>query len=146
MGKARQDLAYELYNSLGEKRSYEKVAELMGLSVKTVGLWGSKGKWQEKIEQEYQAKTNEIRQKREELELLGFDVALSALGKIKDKINDGKLNKELGQIYELFLSCPFNLNNSPSGVEDKSAGDVNNNTDNKIEICFDINGGVSSED
>ena len=138
MGKARQDLAYELYNSLGEKRSYEKVAELMGLSVKTVGLWGSKGKWQEKIEQEYQAKTNEINQKREELELLGFDVALSALGKIKDKINDGKLNKELGQIYELFLSCPFSLNNSPVGVEDKSAGDVNNNTDNKLEMTWQI--------
>lgn len=139
MGKARQDLAYELYNSLGEKRSYEKVAELMGLSVKTIGLWGSKGKWQERIEEEYQSKTNEIKRKREELELLGFDVALSALGKIKDKVDSGKLSKELAQIYDLFLSCPYKLNNSsPSGVEDKSAGDVNNTTDNKLEMTWQI--------
>ena len=45
----RSEKGYQLYKSLGKERTYTKVAELMGLSIKTVETWGYKEKWQEKI-------------------------------------------------------------------------------------------------
>jgi hypothetical protein len=143
MGKAKQDLAYELYYSLGEKRSYEKVAELMGLSVKTIGLWGSKCGWQERLSADQTQKAEEVKRKREELECLGFEVAIAAMKKVKEQVENKGLSKELAQIYETFLSCPLSVIGET--VKEQTAG-ASSNADNKIELVFDINGGVSSED
>ena len=52
----RSEKGYQLYKSLGKERTYTKVAELMGLSIKTVETWGYKEKWQEKINEEYEKK------------------------------------------------------------------------------------------
>lgn len=109
MGKAKNEMAYQLYNALGSERSYQKVAELMGLSVKTIGLWGSKYSWQERLEQEQKEKAEKLKQKREELECLGFEVALDALKAVQAQVKDKKLSKDLASIYETFLSCPLTL-------------------------------------
>lgn len=145
MSAERQEMAYELYKTLGEKRTYGQVAEIMGLKEKTIQTWGYKNKWQDRLKEDYKEKTAEIRQKREELELLGIDTALAALTLIKSRIESGKLGKETAQTYEAFLRTPLELLGIGETVKEQSAGAMSN-TDNKIEICFDINGGVSSED
>ena len=141
----RQEMAYELYKTLGEKRTYGQVAEIMGLKEKTIQTWGYKNKWQDRLKEDYKEKTAEIKQKREELELLGIDTALAALTLIKSRIESGKLGKETAQTYEAFLRTPLELLGIGETVKEQSAG-ATSNTDNKIEICFDINCGVSSED
>ena len=145
MSAERQEMAYELYKTLGEKRTYGQVAEIMGLKEKTIQTWGYKNKWQDRLKEDYKEKTNEIRQKREELELLGIDTALAALNLIKTRIESGKLGKETAQTYEAFLRTPLELLGVGETVKDQTAC-ASPSTDNKIEICFDINGGVSSED
>lgn len=114
MKKEKADLAFELYTSLGEKRSYEKVANLMGLSVQSIRKVGTEEKWQERLNLEYKEKSGVIKQKREQLEELGFEVALNALCKIKEKIDTGVINTDLAKIYEMFLKCPFSVNNGNS--------------------------------
>ena len=40
---------FELYYSLESKRSYKKVAELIGVSERAVAEWGKTFKWQERV-------------------------------------------------------------------------------------------------
>lgn len=137
MGTKKQELAYQLYNSLGNERTYGKVAELLGLSVKTIELWGSKNGWQERLEQEQKEKAEKLKQKREELECLGFEVALDALKEVQAQVKDKKLSKDLAQIYETFLSCPLTL----MGTSEKEKTEEKDG----ISISFDIKGGVDGE-
>ena len=44
-----QAKAFEYYYSLGEHRSYEKVATEFGVAVSTVKLWGTSFRWKQKI-------------------------------------------------------------------------------------------------
>lgn len=137
MGTKKQELAYQLYNSLGNERTYGKVAELLGLSVKTIELWGSKNGWQERLEREQKEKAERLKQKREELECLGFEVALDALKEVQAQVKDKKLSKDLAQIYETFLSCPLTL----MGTSEKEKTEEKDG----ISISFDIKGGVDGE-
>ena len=141
----RQEMAYELYKTLGEKRTYGQVAEIMGLKEKTIQTWGYKNKWQDRLKAEYKAKTEELIEKREQLQLLGIDTALAALGLIKSRIESGKLGKETAQTFEAFLRTPLEVIGVGETVGDQSAC-ATSNTNNKIEVIFDVNGGVSSED
>lgn len=147
MSAERQEMAYELYKTLGEKRTYGQVAEIMGLKEKTIQTWGYKGKWQDRLKEDYKEKIAEIKQKREELELLGIDTALAALNLIKTRIESGKLGKETAQTYEAFLRTPLELLGVGETVKEQSAcATSNTDNNNKIEVIFDINGGVGSED
>ena len=137
MGTKKQELAYQLYNSLGSERNYGKVAELLGLSVKTIELWGSKYGWQERLEQEQKEKAEKLKQKREELECLGFEVALDALKEVQAQVKDKKLSKDLASIYETFLSCPLTL----MGTSEKEKTEEKES----INISFDITGGAEDE-
>jgi hypothetical protein len=74
---------------------------------------------------------------------LGFEVAIAAMKKVKEQVENKGLSKELAQIYETFLSCPLSVIGET--VKEQTAG-ASSNADNKIELVFDINGGVSSED
>lgn len=137
MGTKKQELAYQLYNSLGSERTYGKVAELLGLSVKTIELWGSKNGWQERLEQEQKEKAEILKRKREELECLGFEVALDALKEVQAQVKEKKLSKDLAQIYETFLSCPLTL--MGTSEKEKTEGKES------INISFDITGGAEDE-
>lgn len=135
----RQEMAYELYKTLGEKRTYGQVAEIMGLKEKTIQTWGYKNKWQDRLKEDYKEKTNEIRQKREELELLGIDTALAALNLIKTRIESGKLGKETAQTYEAFLRTPLELLGVGETVKDQTAcASPSADTENKIEVTWQI--------
>lgn len=131
----RQEMAYELYKTLGEKRTYGQVAEIMGLKEKTIQTWGYKNKWQDRLKEDYKEKTAEIRQKCEELELLGIDTALAALNLIKSRIESGKLGKETAQTYEAFLRTPLELLGVGETVKDQTASP---STDNKLEMTWQI--------
>lgn len=122
MSAERQEMAYELYKTLGEKRTYGQVAEIMGLKEKTIQTWGYKNKWQDRLKEDYKEKTAEIKQKREELELLGIDTALAALNLIKTRIESGKLGKETAQTYEAFLRTPLEVLGVGETVKEQSAG------------------------
>ena len=139
MSAERQEMAYELYKTLGEKRTYGQVAEIMGLKEKTIQTWGYKNKWQDRLKEDYKEKTNEIRQKREELELLGIDTALAALNLIKTRIESGKLGKETAQTYEAFLRTPLELLGVGETVKDQTAcASPSADTENKIEVTWQI--------
>lgn len=137
MSKEKEELAYELYNSLGQERTYAKVAQLLGLKEKTVRVWGSKNGWKERLEKENKEKAEGLKRKREELECLGFEVALDALKEIQAQVKDKKLSKDLAQIYETFLSCPLTL----MGTSEKEKTEEKES----INISFDITGGAEDE-
>lgn len=139
MSAERQEMAYELYKTLGEKRTYGQVAEIMGLKEKTIQTWGYKNKWQDRLKEDYKEKTAEIRQKCEELELLGIDTALAALNLIKSRIESGKLGKETAQTYEAFLRTPLELLGVGETVKDQTACVLPSaDTENKIEVTWQI--------
>ena len=135
----RQEMAYELYKTLGEKRTYGQVAEIMGLKEKTIQTWGYKNKWQDRLKEDYKEKTAEIKQKREELELLGIDTALAALNLIKTRIESGKLGKETAQTYEAFLRTPLELLGVGETVKEQSACATSiEDTGLKFDYTFEI--------
>lgn len=134
MKAGRAELAYELYNSLGEDRTYAKVAELMDLSVKTIEKCGSDNKWQERIDKEYKSKSEEIRRKREELEGLGLDVAITSMGKIKSRIEADKLDVDLAKIYEVMLKSPLSVCGLAESVKVQSADATSNADNSKLEV------------
>lgn len=144
MSANNNEVAYQLYKSLGAERTYARVAELMGKSEKTIRQYGYQGKWQERLNSEFLEKSEKINQKREELELKGFEVAIAVMDALSEKVKSGKITKEMAQVYEVFLTCPLSMVDKANGVEDQSAGDVNGKE--KIELIFNVNGGVSSED
>lgn len=45
----RHDQAFEIYRSLGPKRTYGAVARQMGVSLSSVKSWASRGRWRERI-------------------------------------------------------------------------------------------------
>lgn len=144
MSMKNSEIGYQLYKSLGKDRTYAKVAELMGMSEKTIKKWGCTDKWQDKLKADYIDLSVELSEKRQQLELKGFEVALAVMDALSEKIKSGKITKEMAQIYETFLTCPLSVVDKAESVKDQSAGDVNSKE--KIEIIFDVNGGVSSED
>ena len=147
MSANNNEIAYQLYKSLGKDRTYARVAEIMGKSEKTIRNYGYQGKWQERLNEEVLEKADAINKKREELELKGFEVALAVMDVLSEKIKGGKITKEMAQIYETFLTCPLSVVGKGETVKEQSAGATSNTNDNeKIEIVFDMNGGVSSED
>lgn len=143
----RSDIGFELYTNLGVERSYGRVAEIMGLKEGTVRNWASKENWQERLNAEIAKKNIELKAKKEELEVLGFDVAIAALQKIKAQIETGGLSKELGQIYEIFLTSPFKVIEEARGVESQSADATPVNVaGTNITLSFDMNGGPDHDD
>ena len=118
----REEVAYQLYKALGKERTYARVAELMGKSEKTIRDYGIRGKWQDRLDADFLLKAEEINKKREELEYLGFEVAIAAMKKIKEHVENKGLSKELAQIYETFLSCPLSVIGQTGSLEEQSAG------------------------
>lgn len=47
-GKSHKE-AFELYYAMGDKRSYVRVAQALGLHERTVTLWGSTFHWKDKV-------------------------------------------------------------------------------------------------
>lgn len=147
MAMKNSEIGYQLYKSLGKDRTYAKVAELMGMSEKTIKKWGCTDKWQDKLKADYIDLSVELSEKRQQLELKGFEVALEVMDALNEKVKSGKITKEMAQIYETFLTCPLSVVGKGETVKEQSAGATSNTNDKeKIEIVFDMNGGVSSED
>lgn len=63
----RMKKAFELYNSLGAERSYEKVAYYMGVTPRSVETWGSEFKWQERLKKKEEEQKERYKKEYEEL-------------------------------------------------------------------------------
>lgn len=152
--------AFEYYYSLGSARSYEKVAQKFNRSEKTVNTWGYKEKWAEEVRYR---DTEQLKENRRQ-SLISRRSSASKYQKLVDgslkvyleELKKGRIKVETVKDLDTLvkLACyldDFVLDGEDriigETVEEQSAGDVNNSAENeKIEIIFDLNGGVSSED
>ena len=101
----RHRQAFELYRSLGTRRSYRKVAEQFGVSVSTVKLWATKHGWQDRI-REHDA--DDARQKADRLLQSNDDeidrnlkIVRVALMKVAKAIAEGRVKIQMGDLDRL---------------------------------------------
>lgn len=152
--------AFEYYYSLGSARTYEQVAQKFNVKYSTVNNWGYKEKWQEEV----RYRDTELLKENRRLSLIGRRSEAKTYKKVADasiqtyieKLKKGKIEIKSVKDLDLLvrLSCYLDefveLGEEKiiaESVEEQSAGATSNTNDNeKIEIVFDMNGGVSSED
>lgn len=92
--------AYAHYVSLGEKRSYKLVAEEFGKSERTIAIWASRYKWQDRLLRDEETVKNIIVQRTsqavvksaEEFKLGSMEFVDTALTKARVKLESGEVD------------------------------------------------------
>ncbi len=156
--------AFELFYSMGPKRSYVKCAEQLGVKYKTLERWANVEKWREEAKlrdsEVIKANREQLRKdkaaKFEDLQT----VADSGLALFIDKLQKGKVKcetiKDLKSIVEIYEIIYKNIDDSYFGAikeaeeiiekREKEKLEKENETDGKIELSFSVKGEPIDED
>lgn len=113
-------MAFELYASLGDKRSLKKVAELLGLSVKTIEGYSKDFEWQKRLDEVYMPMTDTIRKKREAVILAALDAALVALEQITTKFKKGYTGIDTTKAFSQLLESTLKYTEINENLDSKS--------------------------
>lgn len=116
----RAKFAYELYTSLGDKRSLKKVSELLGLSLKTVEGYSKDFAWQKRLDELYIPMTDTIKRKREEVILSALDAALIALEQLKVKFKKGYTGVDTTKAFSQLLESTLKYTEIHENISSKS--------------------------
>jgi hypothetical protein len=130
-----QAKAFEYYLSLGEHRSYEKVAAEFGVAQSTVKLWGKSFGWKDRIRErdgqvarEVATRTLTDETNRRERSLQIVHMALVQLAK---SIAEGEIKMTLGDLDKIIRLEAF-LSNEPDSRQEVVVHDLANKTDGEL--------------
>lgn len=137
--QAHQEKAFEYYASLGESRSYRKVAAEFGVAPSTVKLWGKSFGWMERI------KTRDIRIARE-VSNRALDDEISrrersrsivhlALVQLAKAIAEGDVKMTLADLDRMIRLEAY-LCDEPESRQEIIVRDLSNKSDNELREIF----------
>ena len=103
--RERHRQAFELYRSLGTRRSYRKVAEQFDVSTSAVKLWATKYGWQDRIREhdaEHQRQTADrlLQSGTDEIDR-NLKIVRVALMKVAKAIAEGQVKIQMGDLDRL---------------------------------------------
>ncbi len=97
--------AFEFYHSLGEKRSYEKVAAEFNVSPSTVKLWGKSLRWKQRLRERDVQVAREVAGRRLAGEVnhraRNLQIVHMALVQLAKAVADGQVKMNLGDLDKL---------------------------------------------
>jgi len=122
-----QRKAFEVYLSLGEKRTYRSVATQLGVSASTVKLWSRSFRWTERIAERDAQVARELADRSlqsavDETER-NLKIVRVALMKLAKGIADGKVKMQLGDLDRLIRLETF-LRDGTDGKSPRTAEEV----------------------
>ena len=129
-----QKKAFEHYYSLGEHRSYAKVAAEFGVAESTVKLWGKSFRWKERIQERDLQVVREVASRTLDVEVSrrerGLQIVQMAVFQLAKAIAEGDIKMSLSDLDRLIRLEAF-LSNEPDsrkeiviGLSGKSDEDV----------------------
>ena len=127
--QSHQARAFELYCSLGEKRSYEQVAAEFSVSLSTVKLWGKSFNWKQRVRdrdiqiaRELASRTlsDEVNHRERNLKIVRM-----SLVRIAKAIVDGDVKMTLGDLDKLIDEAET-VQPGPADLGPKHLTDVGN--------------------
>jgi len=116
-----QKKAFERYYELGEKRSYEKVADELGVAVSTVKLWGKSFNWTERVQDRDLQVTREVADRTVDdlasRRTRGLKIVQFALAQLTKAIAEGRVAMRMSDLERLIHLEEY-LSDDPSGEEE----------------------------
>ncbi len=144
--------AFEYYYSLGEKRSYEKVAREFSVSPSTVKLWGKSLRWKQRLKErdlqvarEVANRTiaNEVSHRERNLQIVHM-----ALVQLARALADGQVKMSLGDLDKLIRLESFVRDGPDSRQEivfpnlrDKSREELREMVRQEMEVLKELGAG-----
>ena len=130
-----QQKAFEHYYSLGEHRSYRKVAAEFGVAESTVKLWGKSFRWKERIQErdlqvvrEVASRTLDVEVSRRERDLQIVQMAVLQLARA---IAEGDVKMTLSDLDRLVRLGAF-LSNEPDSRQEIVISDLSGKSDEDL--------------
>jgi hypothetical protein len=131
--------AFEYYYSLGEHRSYEKVAAEFSVAVSTVKLWGTSFGWKEKIRDREMEVAREVATRtlgsevsRRERNTQIIQMAILQLAKA---VAEGHIKMTLSDLDKLIRLEAY-LNDEPESRQEIIINDLENKTDAELKAIM----------
>jgi hypothetical protein len=128
--------AFEYYYSLGEHRSYDKVATKFGVARSTVKLWGTSFRWRERIRDRDLEVAREVATRtlggevsRRERNTQIIHMAILQLAKA---VAEGQVKMTLSDLDKLIRLEAY-LNDEPESRQEIIVGDLRDKTDQELE-------------
>ena len=119
--------AFEYYYSLGESRSYEKVAAQFGAALSTVKLWGRSFRWKQRIRERDMEVAREVANRTLNDEVThrerSLQIVQMALVQLARAIVDGNVKMTLGDLDKLIRLEAF-LRDLPDSGPEAPFGDL----------------------
>ncbi|MCP4582097.1 MAG: hypothetical protein GY839_10795 [candidate division Zixibacteria bacterium] len=141
--------AFEYYYSLGEKRSHQKVATKMKVSLSSVKLWGAQFNWKGRVQQREaevarimatKAISNEVNNRTRNLQIVQM-----ALVQLAKAIAEGKVKMTLADLdrlvrLESFLTDGYDSRKEilVHGITDKSNDELKKLIQNEIQMLKEL--------
>ena len=127
--------AFEYYSSLGEHRSYDKVAEEFGVARSTVRLWGGSFAWKDRLRERdtqlarelaSRTLTDEVSRRQRSLQIV--QMAVLQLAKA---VAEGQVKMTLGDLDKLIRLEAF-LSNEPDSRQEVVFAELKGKTDQEL--------------
>jgi len=101
----RDGRAFDLYTSLGEKRTYRQVVAQLGISERTVRHWAKQGKWRQRLEEREAQAARQLADQTMETTVAqrgrNRKIVEMALIRLAKAVADGKVRMQLADIERL---------------------------------------------
>jgi len=120
--------AFEVYCSLGARRSYRRVAEQLGVSVSSVKAWARQGKWQQRLQEReaeiaQQSAGKSVESAITDLAQLRKITRLGLMRVAKQLANGHDISKQIADLDRIVRLITY-LDGGPKGPDPKNVEDV----------------------
>jgi len=130
-----QKKAFEHYYSLGEHRSYAKVAAEFGVGESTVKLWGKSFRWKERIQERDLQVVREVASQSLDVEVSrrerGLQIVQMAVLQLARAIAEGEVKMSLSDLDRLVRLEAF-LSNEPDSRQEIVIGELRGKSDEDL--------------
>ena len=120
--------AFEMYVSLGAKRSYRRVAQQLGVSVSSVKAWARQGQWQQRLQEREAEIAQQSAAKSTETAITDFTqlkkITRLGLMRVAKSLADGRdISKQIADLDRIVRLITY-LDGGPKGPDPTNVDDV----------------------